>query len=56
MIVCICNHISDKTIIELLDQGYTDLDIINELHVGEDCGVCIETFIEIILTYRNSRV
>jgi bacterioferritin-associated ferredoxin len=48
MIVCICKRISDRSIIELVQQGSRFEDIRTRLGVATQCGSCKHQVLELV--------
>jgi len=55
MIICLCHSIKDKDIHNHCKNhsNPTTTDIVQELHIGTDCGSCIPILNELILSYQN---
>ena len=54
MIVCMCNNVTDETIIKLVDAGHIMYrDIKRETGAGSTCGSCAPLIIQVIAARRN---
>ena len=62
MIVCICNRISSSEIQSYLEQGRGLQAVMVDLGLGNNCGSCLETALELAATsqqrqhYQNNAV
>ncbi|MCB1661392.1 MAG: (2Fe-2S)-binding protein [Pseudomonadales bacterium] len=58
MYVCLCKGITDRDIMDEMDQGARNLrDISKSLGVGSQCGRCCQSAKEVIQEYKaESRV
>ena len=54
MIICVCNNVNEKTILELCDGNKSIIEncntISDELNVGMCCGMCEDDFETLVKT------
>ena len=48
MIICICNNVNDKKIIEQVKKGLNFKQIQIKLNVANDCGKCKKEIVKLI--------
>jgi bacterioferritin-associated ferredoxin len=56
MIICVCNNVQEKQIVDLVKKGLSKEDILKLLKIGKDCSTCLEyAVIKIIETAQNKK-
>lgn len=54
MIVCVCNRVSEKKILNVIQEGAASVDQVTQCcGAGGDCGACRRMIGEMILEHRS---
>lgn len=55
MYICLCNAITEEEVQELFDKGLTKKEIIKDLGLGSQCGLCLSNRLSIINCPEDSK-
>ncbi len=55
LIVCICQRVSDSTIVQQLQQNKQPIDVQKDLCIGCKCGRCVQSFNDVIQDFNTRK-
>lgn len=55
MYICVCRGISEEQLKRQIKEGHGTKEILKNLGVGDDCGVCVVTAIDRIQSWSGEK-